>query len=101
MGDAVQEIQRAVQRIDDPAVGLSVPSRRPPSSPRKLYRPREFKFLAQGLLGSVVGRGHEIRGSFHRHLEMLDLAEVPLERAAAFCAALIMTLRRAERSITR
>ena len=49
---------------------------------KTVARPRTLKFLAQGLLGTVIGSADEVRGSFQRHLKVLDLAEVPLERAS-------------------
>ena len=49
---------------------------------------RRDQFLAQDFLRLAVGGGHEIGRSLERHLEMLDLAEVALERAPGLAGGL-------------
>ena len=44
-------------------------------------RPRLQQFGAQDFLGAMVGGGDEIRRTFERDLQVLDLAEVALEAA--------------------
>src|SRR5262249_29727656 len=46
------------------------------------------ELLAQGLLGAVVGRAHEIRRPLERHLQLLNLAEIALEPAPGLARGL-------------
>ena len=61
MWNAVQKVQRAVDRIDDPAVGLVAAF---PCAAflaeETVARTRELQLLAQDLLGQPVGGGDEI-----------------------------------------
>src|SRR5262245_49019880 len=81
--NAVQKVQRPVDRIDDPAVGLVA------ALPRTAFlaeetvaRTRELQFLAQDLLRQPVGGSDKIGRPFERDLQVLDLTEVALEPAA-------------------
>src|SRR5262245_53033817 len=81
--NAVQKVQRAIDRIDDPAVGLVA------ALPRAAFlaeetvaRTRQFQLLAQDLLRQPVGGSDKIGRPFERDLQVLDLAEVALEPAA-------------------
>ena len=80
--DAVQEVGGAVERIDDPGVGL-VGALVPAAflAEEAVARPRLGKFVAQRLLGAAVGGGDEIGRALERDLQLLDLAEVALQRA--------------------
>src|SRR4029450_7713035 len=87
--NAVEEVQRAVERIDDPAVGLVAAFARAAFLAEKaVARPRMLELLAQDLLGALVGGGDEIRWPLERGLQVLDLAEIALERAARFACGL-------------
>ena len=80
--NAVQEIGGAVERIDDPGVGpvgAFVPAAF--LAEEAVARARLGKFGAQRLLGLAVGGGDEIARALERDLQILDLAEVALERA--------------------
>ena len=80
MRDAVQEIGGAVERIDDPAmrpVGADMGAAF--LAEEAVIRPRLGELLAQDRFGAVVGGGDEIARAFHRHLQVLDLAEIALE----------------------
>src|SRR5262249_46523635 len=82
MRNAVQKIQGAVERIDNPGVGL-VGTLMPAGflAEETIAGPRLRQLVAQDLLGTVVGGRNEIPRPFERHLQMLDLAEVALEPA--------------------
>ena len=83
MRDAVQEIGGAVERIDDPAVGLVGAGVRAAFLAEKaVIRPRLGEFLAHDLFGAAVGGGDEIARALQRDLQVLDLAEIALEAAA-------------------
>ena len=83
MRDAVQEIGGAVERIDDPAVGLvGAVADAAFLAEEAVIRPRLGKFLAHDFLGAAVGGGDEVARPLDRDLEVLDLAEVALEAAA-------------------
>ena len=89
MGNAVQEVQGAVERIDDPAVGLVAAFAYAALLAEKaVARARALELLAHDLLGPVVGGGREIRRPLDRDLQTLDLAEVALEHAAGFLRGL-------------
>ena len=82
MRDAVQEIGGAVERIDDPAmrpVGADMGAAF--LAEKAVIRPRLGELLAQDRFGAVIGGGDEIARPFHRHLQVLDLAEIALEAA--------------------
>ena len=49
---------------------------------------RLFELLAHDLLGAPVGRGDEIGRPLERDLQVLDLAEIALERAAGLARGL-------------
>ena len=51
-------------------------------------RARVPELLAQHLLGAAVGGGDEIGRALERDLQVLDLAEVALERAAGLARGL-------------
>ena len=83
MRDAVQEIGGAVERIDDPAVGLvGAGVRAAFLAEEAVIGPRLGEVLAHDLLGAAVGGGDEIARSLQRDLQVLDLAEIALEAAA-------------------
>src|SRR5262249_24122821 len=75
-------IGSAVERIDDPAVGLvGAVDASAFLAYEAVARARLGKLAAQHLLGAMVGRADEIAGSLERDLQPLDLAEVALEPA--------------------
>ena len=83
MRNAVQEIGGAIERVDDPAVGLVAALMRAAFLTEKaVIRPRLGKVLAHDRLGAVIGGGDEIARPLHGNLQMLDLAEIALETAA-------------------
>src|SRR6516162_9901836 len=85
MRDAVQKVQGAVKRIDDPAMGLVRAFVAAAFlAEEAVARTRRCKLGAQRLLGPTVGRSHEIGGTLERNLQVLELAEIPLERTARF-----------------
>src|SRR5262245_1211039 len=89
MRNAVQEVQGAVERIDDPAMGLVAAFARAAFLAEKAVAgPRALELLAHGLLGAPVGDGYEIGRTLDRDLQVLDLAEVAFEHAAGFVRGL-------------
>ena len=83
MRDAVQEIRGAVERIDDPGVGLVIAHARAAFlADEAITWSRLGEVGVEHLLGAPVCHGNEIGGSLQRHLKILDLAEVALETAA-------------------
>ena len=82
MRNAVQKVGRAVERIDDPAMGFVGAGMRAAFFAKKtVVRARLGELLAQDGLGAAVGGGHEIARSLERNLKLLDLAEVAFEAA--------------------
>ena len=80
--NAVQEIGGAVERIDDPGVGLvGALALAAFLAEKAVAGPRLGQFGIQRLLGAAVGGGDEIGRALERDLQVLDLAEVALERA--------------------
>ena len=87
--DAVQEVQRAVERIDDPAVGrVAADARSAFLAEEAVARPGELELLTQDLLGTPIRRSHEVGRSLERHLQMLDLAEIAFQHAAGLARGL-------------
>ena len=87
--DAVQEVGGAVERIDDPGMGLvGALAAAAFLAEEAVARARLGQLLAQGLLGAPVGGGDEIGRALERHLQVLDLAEVALERAPGLARGL-------------
>src|SRR5215472_10537280 len=87
--NSVQKIQRAVERIDDPAVSLVAAFARAALLAQKTVAgTRMLEFVAQDFLGAEVGGGDEIGRPLERGLQMLDLAEIALERAACLARGL-------------
>ena len=81
--NAVQEIGRAVERVDDPAMGLVAAFVRAAFlAEEAVIGPRLGELFAHDLLGALVGRGDEIARALERDLQLLDLAEIALEAAA-------------------
>ena len=78
----VEEIGRAVERIDDPGVGFvaALPAAALLAQ-ESVAGPRLRQFLVQDLLGPTVGRGDEIARPLQRDLQALDFAEIALEPA--------------------
>src|SRR5581483_5846977 len=81
--NAVQEIRRAVERIDDPEMGaIAALDAAAFLAEEAIARPRLGQFLAQDFFGALVRSGDEVGRPLHRYLELLHLAEVAFERAA-------------------
>ena len=80
--DAVQEVGRAVQRVDDPAMlgvlALQLAAFLHQEAP---VGPGARQFLEDDLLCLAIGVGNEIRRPLHGHLQVLHLAEIADERA--------------------
>ena len=80
--NAVEEIRRTVERVDDPAIGLVTAFMRAAFFAKEAVIGARLRDLfAHDLLGAPVGRGHEIARAFRRDLQLLDLAEVALKAA--------------------
>ena len=80
MGNAVEEVGRAVDRVDDPAAAAGARD-----GARLLHEEAELgaglvELLAENALGAPVGLADEVAGTLDRHLELLDLAEVAHQR---------------------
>jgi hypothetical protein len=83
MRNAVQEIGRAVERIDDPAMRLvGALARAAFLTQKAVIRSRLGELGAHDFLGAAVGGGDEIARPLERNLQVLDLAEIALEAAA-------------------
>ena len=81
--NAVQEVGGAVERIDDPHIGLvGALARAAFLADEAVAGPGLGQFVVERLLRALVGRGDEIRRTFQRDLQILDLAEIALQRAA-------------------
>ena len=83
MRDAVQEVGRAIQRIDDPArLGRIAGDLAAFLQEHAPVGTRLAQFLDQRFLGALVGHRHEVRRPLAADLEMLDLAEVAAQARA-------------------
>ena len=83
MRNAVQEVGGAVERIDDPAMGLVGAGMRAAFLAQEaVIRPRLGKLLAHDRFGLAVGGGDEIARPLQRYLQVLDLAEIALEASS-------------------
>src|SRR4029079_9829344 len=77
---AVQEIGRAVERVDDPAMPAVAGDRlRSFLAEEAEARTRQQQPVAQDALCLQVGAADEVARTFGRHLEILDLAEIALQ----------------------
>ena len=75
----MQEIGRAVERVDDPAMGFVVAVVATALLAEKTVAgPRLGQFSLKNFLGAAVGGGDEIGRSFQRDLQVLDFAEIAL-----------------------
>ena len=82
VGNAVQEVGGAVERIDDEAVGaIGAFDLAALLEEKAVARSRAGKLGMQDFLGAMVGGGDEIGRTFQRDLELLDLAEIAREAA--------------------
>jgi len=80
--DAVQEIRGAVERIDDPGVRLvGAFAASTFLAQETVTRPCLGKFGVERFFGAAVGGRDEIGRTLERDLQVLDLAEIALERA--------------------
>ncbi len=80
---AVQEVGGAVERVDDPAMGLVVADDLAALLHQEAVAGARLRQLAvDDLLGLVVGGGDEVARALDRNLQLLDLAEVAGEAAA-------------------
>ena len=79
----MQKIGGAIERIDDPAVGLVAPLAPAAFLAEKTVAgPRFFEVGVKHFLGALVGQRDEIRRTLQRHLQVLDLAEIAFQAAA-------------------
>ena len=82
VGNAVEKIGGAVQGIDDPPVGSIGAVNRAAFLHQKAVGGAGLgKLSSNSVLGLPVGVGNEIRRAFLRHLQVLDLAEIPHQAA--------------------
>src|SRR6202035_4946953 len=78
--NAVQEVGGAVERIDDPGVGLVVARARAAFfTDKAVTGARLGEVLVQHLLGAAIGHGDEVGRPLQRYLKIFDFAEVALE----------------------
>src|SRR5262249_58879538 len=83
MRNPVQKVQRAVERVDDPAMRLVAAFACAAFFAQKaIPRPRMLELLAQDFLRALVRGGYEIGRSVEGGLEVLNFTEVALEGAA-------------------
>ena len=81
--DAMQEVGRAVQRINDPAVrAVGALDLLAFLAEEAIGRTGLEKFLAHDLLGAKVGLRDEVTGAFHGNLQVLHFTEIARERLA-------------------
>lgn len=90
MRDAVQEVRRAVQRIDDPAPGPVVPARSTAFFHQEgVAGTGAAQFLAEDGFGAQVCLGNEISGTLDADLKLFDLCKVTEQTARSLlCRAL-------------
>ena len=89
MRDAVHEVRGAVERVDHPGVGLVAAFEAAAFlTEEAIARTRRAQFVAQDFLRPPVGGGDEVGRALERYLQMLDFAEVALERAPGLAGGL-------------
>ena len=95
MRQAVQEVRRPVERIDDPAPGrVGALDRLGFLAHPAIGRARAHQFIADDLFRLGIGAADEIARPLDRDLKVLDLAEILHEaERPALRAALIIRLR--------
>ena len=88
-GMPCRKFDGAVERIDDPGMGL-VGALAPAAflAEEAVARAGCDELLVQDLLGALVGGGDEVRRALERDLQVLDLAEIALERARGLARGL-------------
>ena len=80
--NAVQEVGGAVERIDDPGVGLvGALAAAAFLAEKAVARPCLHQFGVERLFGAAIGGGDEIGRALERDLQFFQFAEVALERA--------------------
>ena len=81
--DAVQEIGRAVERVDDPAVLAVIAVDRAAFFHQEgIARPRTRELGVDDFLGLAVGLADIVARTFQRDLQVLHFAEVARQRTA-------------------
>ena len=81
--NAVQEVGGAVERIDDPDIGLvGAFARAAFLADEAVAGAGLGQFVIERLFGALVGEGDEVCRTFQRNLQILDLAEIALQVAA-------------------
>src|SRR5262245_7527562 len=89
MRNPVQKVQRAVERVDDPAMRLVAAFACAAFFAQKtITRSRMRELLAQDFLGALIRGGYEIGRPFQGGLQVLNFAEVALEGAACLARGL-------------
>src|SRR5437867_12566043 len=89
MRNPVQKVQRAVERVDDPAMRLVAAFACAAFFAQKaIPRPRMLELLAQDFLRALIRGGYEIGRPFEGGLQVLNFTEVALERAARLARGL-------------
>ncbi len=82
VGQAVEEVGGAVERVDDPGMGLvGAFDESPLLGQDAVARTGLAQLLDQGLLGLDVRRGDEVRRPLLRDLQLHDLAEIARQAA--------------------
>ena len=77
MGQAVEEVGRAVERIDDPARLVGIAGNLPGLFEQEApVGSCMQQFVIQRPLGALIGFRHEIGRSLATDLQMLDLTEI-------------------------
>ena len=88
MGNAVQEIGGAVERIDDPTMGaVGAFDHAALLHEETVAGPGPGQLGIEDLLGAGIGGADEIGRPFERNLELLDLAEIARQAAARFAGS--------------
>ena len=87
--DRVQEVGRSVKRVDHPAVLLVLAGHLATLLHQEAVGgTHPLQLLEQRLLRALVGGRDEIAGAFHRHLQVLDLAEIAGKTASGLADGL-------------
>ena len=82
LGNTVEKIRGAIERIDDPVMRLvGAFALAAFLTEKAVTGPRLHQFRVQCFLGAAVGGRHEIAGTLQRNLQFLQLAKVAFKRA--------------------
>jgi hypothetical protein len=85
----MEKVRCAIERVDNPSIGLVRAFMASALlTEESIARAGAQQFFFQSLFRAAVRGGDEIRRALERYLQLLDLAEIAVERAGGFSRSL-------------